>query len=721
MPPSLTSMDLSRTGFGNEIYGRSSSPHTLYSDSLCTAKYDYDGNGEDELSFNKGDVIAILSKDSNISGDEGWWTGKTTSGRVGIFPANFVVEESEFINAFNEIKPTEIDFEELELEGIIGAGGFGLVYQGKWGDEEVAVKTARQSHYEDSETILQNVAQEAQLFWLLKHENIVCLKGVCLKPPNLCLVMEYARGGSLNRVLSGRWIRPDVLVDWAIQIARGMDYLHNKAPISIVHRDLKSSNFLIAEPIDGDDLRCKTLKITDLGLAREVYSTTRMSAAGTYAWMAPEVIHQSTFSKYSDVWSFGVVLWELLTGEFPYKDIEPLSIAYGVASNKLRLPIPSTCPQAWKDLLQDCWAHNSHDRPAFNEILDRLDIIARSGFINTPDESFHTMQEKWKNEIDSVLRELKNKELAFRSREEDLRSREEELRKARDAQCQKDHELRLREQELREKEHELLQKELRMKMNEILLANQQTPVPHRRKGNPTFLGKVGLSKKQKDQISSPTNFEHKFSVQPIKTFGNPSLSPILGFKPPDSKPLAGEKGKTWGPSTTQGRHRRTRIPPIDSEPRNFSVSAPDLEKQAQPLEWPGASLNGDSNKSKFKSVMYNMSAVLACIGLGADIRNVPSTSSPLVDEEEDIDSSRYLVSEDLFSSPHNTYHGRTLHSRPSLSSLANQSSSHDSHDRSLSNAYLITESSSEDISIQHGRETSPRVRFDTSKSKFDRK
>lgn len=89
---------------------------------------------------------------------------------------------------------------------------------------------------------LENVQQEAKLFWLLKHENIVQLEGVCLKMPNMCLVMEYARGGSLNRVLSGRKIRPDVLVDWAIQIARGMDYLHNKAPISLIHRDLKSSN-----------------------------------------------------------------------------------------------------------------------------------------------------------------------------------------------------------------------------------------------------------------------------------------------------------------------------------------------------------------------------------------------------------------------------------------------------------------------------------------------
>ena len=68
------------------------------------------------------------------------------------------------------------------------------------------------------------------------------LKGVCLKPPKLCLVMEFARGGSLNRILAGRKIPPDVLVDWAIQIAKGMNYLHNGATISVIHRDLKSSN-----------------------------------------------------------------------------------------------------------------------------------------------------------------------------------------------------------------------------------------------------------------------------------------------------------------------------------------------------------------------------------------------------------------------------------------------------------------------------------------------
>jgi mitogen-activated protein kinase kinase kinase 9 len=73
-------------------------------------------------------------------------------------------------------------------------------------------------------------------------QNIISLMGVCLEEPNLCLVMEYARGGPLNHVLKGRKIRPDVLIDWAIQVARGMSYLHHGAPISLVHRDLKSAN-----------------------------------------------------------------------------------------------------------------------------------------------------------------------------------------------------------------------------------------------------------------------------------------------------------------------------------------------------------------------------------------------------------------------------------------------------------------------------------------------
>ena len=116
------------------------------------------------------------------------------------------------------------------------------IYHGIWNNEEVAVKAARQDPDEPVSATIESVRQEAKVFWLLDHVNIAALKGVCLKEPNLCLVIEYAAGGSLNRILYGRRIPPDVLVDWAVQIARGMNYLHEESPIPLIHRDLKSSN-----------------------------------------------------------------------------------------------------------------------------------------------------------------------------------------------------------------------------------------------------------------------------------------------------------------------------------------------------------------------------------------------------------------------------------------------------------------------------------------------
>lgn len=219
-----------------------SGSHSKKNETLLTALFDYKAQGEDELSLRRGERVEVLTKDVKVSGDEGWWTGKIGD-KVGIFPANFVADENEELSSvINDIQPTEISFSELELEEVIGVGGFGKVYRGIWQNEEVAVKAARQDSDEDINVTLENVRQEAKLFWLLKHENIVSLKGVCLEIPNLCLVMEYAKGGSLNRVLSGRKIRPDVLVFWAIQIARGMHYLHDQARVPLIHRDLKSSN-----------------------------------------------------------------------------------------------------------------------------------------------------------------------------------------------------------------------------------------------------------------------------------------------------------------------------------------------------------------------------------------------------------------------------------------------------------------------------------------------
>ncbi|KAL6431370.1 hypothetical protein ACFW04_007183 [Cataglyphis niger] len=662
---------------------------------IYTALFDYVAQGEDELSLQRGETVEVLSKDAKISGDEGWWTGKIR-GKVGIFPANFVAE-SESIDrvstVIDKVQPIEIDFEELQLEEVIGVGGFGKVYRGFWNKREVAVKAARQDAGEEPSVTLENVRQEAKLFWLLKHENIVQLEGVCLKMPNMCLVMEYARGGSLNRVLSGRKIRPSVLVDWAIQIARGMDYLHNKAPISLIHRDLKSSNVLLSEPIENDDFQHKTLKITDFGLAREVYKTTRMSAAGTYAWMAPEVIKKSIFSKASDVWSYGVLLWELLTGETPYKGIDALAVAYGVAVNKLTLPIPSTCPQPWRVLMEACWASDSHARPGFTDILIALDEVCNA-FAATPHESFHTMQEDWRLEIEEVLHGLRMKEKACRSLEEELRCREEELTKAQVQQRQHEENLRMREQELAAREIDLLERELTV----MIIQQQNTPTPNKRRGK-FKKSRLRLNKKEPgSNISAPSDFRHTITVQHTALDRGKVRNPSRPNSPPGSPSIPRLRAIACL-SEESIYHTHYTVPPdlstdwiTSDHPLKPGLTGPYI----MPMPVPMPTLyNGETKKSRpsiIELVLYDIAAMLAGVAAGYDVR--VSNVSPIhprlyprlggeCDGEDqskwwflaDSGSNRnsYLGADYEFSSNsgylHNTYHGRAHHYRPFLSNM----------------------------------------------------
>ncbi|XP_017056153.1 mitogen-activated protein kinase kinase kinase-like isoform X1 [Drosophila ficusphila] len=533
--------------------------------SLWTALYDYKAQGDDELTLRRGEIVVVLSTDSEVSGDKGWWTGKIGD-KVGVFPKDFVTDEDPLqlnvSSAIGDIQPRQIEYDELDIKEVIGSGGFCKVHRGYYDDEEVAIKIAHQTGEDDMQRMRDSVLQEAKLFWAIKHENIAALRGVCLNT-KLCLVMEYARGGSLNRILAGK-IPPDVLVNWAIQIARGMNYLHNEAPISIIHRDLKSSNVLIYEAIEGNHLRQKTLKITDFGLAREMYNTQRMSAAGTYAWMPPEVISVSIYSKSSDVWSYGVLLWELITGETPYKGFDPLSVAYGVAVNTLTLPIPKTCPETWGALMKSCWQTDPHKRPGFKEILTQLEGIACSKFTSTPQKSFHDMQECWKKEIAQVLHDLREKE-------KELRNKEEQLLRVQNEQREKADLLKLREQKLREREMVLIERELVM----------WQPVPSKRKP-------IKGRKNKPLQISLPTGFRHTITAVRDKAEqpGSPSFAGLRIVALTE-----GHKGKTWGPSTMHQRERsllpsqlggnQPEWPAQTSTHSSFSKSAPNLDKKQQ--------------------------------------------------------------------------------------------------------------------------------------------
>ncbi|XP_070987841.1 mitogen-activated protein kinase kinase kinase 10-like [Oncorhynchus clarkii lewisi] len=576
-----------------------------------TAVFDYEATADEELTLRRGDLLEVLSKDSKVSGDEGWWTGKIQD-KVGIFPCNYVTRRDAgsypqltpgglVAGGVPEGCPLEIDFTELVLEEVIGAGGFGKVYRGMWQGEEVAVKAARQDPDEDISATAESVRQEARLFWMLRHPNIINLIGVCLREPNLCLVMEYARGGALNRALAGKKVPPRVLVNWAVQIATGMDYLHNQTFVPVIHRDLKSSNILILEPIEREDLGGRTLKITDFGLAREWHQTTKMSAAGTYAWMAPEVIKLSLFSKSSDVWSFGVLLWELLTGEVPYREIDALAVAYGVAMNKLTLPVPSTCPEPFALLLAECWSPNPHSRPSFTNILMRLLAIEQSAMFQMPLESFHSLQEDWRLEIQQMFDEL-------RAKEKELRSWEEALARAAEEQREQEEQLKRREQELAEREIDIVERELNIIIHQMY---QEKPRVKKRKGHfkKSRLLKLG---RDSNSISLPSGFEHKITVQASpsvdkrKPQGSESTTPpaspgviprlrAIRLTPSDGNKTWGrsavckkedlaaskKKGRTWGPSSTLQRERlggEDRLKSLGDGCKVWSSSAPNLGK-----------------------------------------------------------------------------------------------------------------------------------------------
>uniref|UniRef100_A0A8C5I5D8 Mitogen-activated protein kinase kinase kinase 12 n=1 Tax=Gouania willdenowi TaxID=441366 RepID=A0A8C5I5D8_GOUWI len=306
----------------------------------------------------------------------------------------------------------EVPFEEISDLQWVGSGAQGAVFLGKLHGQEVAVKKVRNI----KETDIKHLRK-------LKHPNIITFKGICTQAPCYCILMEYCAQGQLYEVLrAGRKITPSLLMDWAMGIAGGMNYLHLH---KIIHRDLKSPNILITY----DD----AVKISDFGTSKELSDkSTKMSFAGTVAWMAPEVIRNEPVSEKVDIWSFGVVLWEMLTGEVPYKDVDSSAIIWGVGNNSLQLPVPDSCPDSFKLLLRQCWNCKPRNRPSFRQILLHLDI-ASADILSTPQETYFQSQAEWRDEVRHHFEKIKSEGTCLHRLDEELiKRRREELRHALD-------------------------------------------------------------------------------------------------------------------------------------------------------------------------------------------------------------------------------------------------------------------------------------------------
>ncbi|KRZ28116.1 Mitogen-activated protein kinase kinase kinase 12 [Trichinella pseudospiralis] len=310
----------------------------------------------------------------------------------------------------------EVPFESITDLQWLGAGSQGAVFLGRFNGESVAVKKLQHI----GETNIRHLRH-------LCHPNVIKFRGVCTQAPCYCIIMEYCSQGQLYELLrSGKQLSPKLTLDWAKQIASGMHYLHQQ---KIIHRDLKSPNVLVT----NEDL----LKISDFGTSRHwsQQNSTRMTFCGTASWMAPEVIRNEPCSDKVDVWSYGIVLWELLTCEVPYQDVDPTAVMWGVGSHSLQLPIPHSTPEGLQLLLKQCWSAKPRNRPSFRHILTHLDIAqAELQFFTF--EAWISLQQRWKVEIGDRIKTLhraKDRSCLQKIIEDQLISRrKDELRHAQD-------------------------------------------------------------------------------------------------------------------------------------------------------------------------------------------------------------------------------------------------------------------------------------------------
>ncbi|KAL0550613.1 hypothetical protein IC582_015135 [Cucumis melo] len=260
----------------------------------------------------------------------------------------------------------EIDIRQLKFENKVGSGSFGDLYRGTYCSQEVAIKVLRPERI--NEEMLKEFSQEVYIMRKVRHKNVVQFIGACTKPPNLCIVTEFMSRGSVYDFLHkqrGVFNLPSLL-KVAIDISRGMNYLHQN---NIIHRDLKTANLLMDDNM--------VVKVADFGVARvQTQSGVMTAETGTYRWMAPEVIEHKPYDHKADVFSFGVALWELLTGEIPYSSMTPLQAAVGVVQKRLRPTIPKNVHPVLAELLERCWRHDPTERPNFSEILEILKQIS---------------------------------------------------------------------------------------------------------------------------------------------------------------------------------------------------------------------------------------------------------------------------------------------------------------------------------------------------------
>ncbi|CAN4127527.1 unnamed protein product [Withania somnifera] len=304
------------------------------------------------------------SKLSTIEDSSGQQSGENTRSSHGSSSNKNENELSLIVNC-------EILWEDISLREEIGNGAYGIVYHGIWKGSDVAVKVYLGNQC--GETNLRDYKKETDIMKRLRHPNVLLFMGVVSSQEKLAIVTEYMPRGSLFKALHRNNQPLDLKrrLRMALDVARGMCYLHRRTP-PIVHRDLKSSNLLVDKSWN--------VKVGDFGLSKLKHATflTANSGRGTPQWMAPEVLRNEPSTEKSDVFSFGVILWELMTESIPWKDLNPLQVVGVVGFMDGRLDIPQKLDSRISAIILGCWQSIPELRPSFEDISRRMTEIILS-------------------------------------------------------------------------------------------------------------------------------------------------------------------------------------------------------------------------------------------------------------------------------------------------------------------------------------------------------
>ncbi|XP_034475228.1 mitogen-activated protein kinase kinase kinase 7-like [Drosophila innubila] len=277
-----------------------------------------------------------------------------------------------------------VNIKEITLIKFIGSGSFGDVYSAKWankyGNKTIAVKMIKQPLDSD-----QNLKREIIILSCLKHPNIVTLYGISKDHENkFHILLEYAECGSLNYFLHSKKHENDQIsytgkLNWMLQCAKGVAYLHEK---NIIHRDLKSDNILLFD-------NYRILKLCDFGTVKEI-STTNTANTGTVNYMAPEVAISGYYDTKCDVYSFGIIFWEVMTRKKPFSHlgkIPPLTLQNKVSLGDrpdLKDIKDFKNSNHIRPIIKNCWDQDPKKRPTMKGLAFTLGIDP-SLFSNRPE------------------------------------------------------------------------------------------------------------------------------------------------------------------------------------------------------------------------------------------------------------------------------------------------------------------------------------------------